>query len=46
MCAPAFGNEIATLLLDGRRAEMVLERSAPADSADELTEVARLQLSR
>jgi hypothetical protein len=44
-CGPYFGNEIATLLLDGRRGEMVLERSAPAGAPEELVEVARLQLA-
>jgi len=45
MCGPFFGNEIATLTIDGRRADLLLERSAPSDDADELTEVARLRLA-
>jgi hypothetical protein len=45
MCGPFFGNEIATVTIDGRRAGMVLERSAPLDDAAELTEVARLRLA-
>jgi hypothetical protein len=45
LCDPTFGNAIATLLLDGRRAEMVLERSAADDDVAELTEVARLRLA-
>jgi hypothetical protein len=44
-CGPFFGNEIATLLLDGRRGEMVLERSASPDAREELIEVARLPLA-
>jgi len=45
LCGPSFGNEIATLLIDGRHAELVLERSAPLDEAAQLTEVARLRLA-
>jgi hypothetical protein len=45
LCGPTFGNAIATLVLDGRRAELVLERSAPLDDADELFEVSRLTLA-
>ena len=45
LAGPYFGNEISTLTFDGRRAESVLERSAPADVAAELTEVGRLTLS-
>ena len=45
MCGPFFGNEISTLLIDGRRAEVLLERSAQLDDPNELTEVARLQLA-
>jgi hypothetical protein len=45
MCGPFFGNEIATLTIDGRRADLLLERSAPSDDANELTEVARLRLA-
>jgi len=44
-CGPFFGNEIATLLLEDRAGEMVLERSAPADAPEELVEVARLRLA-
>jgi hypothetical protein len=46
LSGPYFGNEIATLLIDGRDAEVVLERSAPADDATQLRTVARLTLSR
>jgi PhoD-like phosphatase len=42
---PSFGNQIATLLIDGRRAEFLLERSARSDKPAELTETARLQLA-
>ncbi|PZS12615.1 MAG: alkaline phosphatase [Pseudonocardiales bacterium] len=42
---PYFGNEVATLVLDGRRAEFVLQRSAPANDPAELTEVGRIVLS-
>jgi hypothetical protein len=45
LAGPYFGNEINTLTFDGRRAESVLERSAPSDVAAELTEVGRLTLS-
>jgi hypothetical protein len=45
LCDPTFGNAIATLVLDGRRAELVLERSAGLDDAAELIEVARLRLA-
>jgi hypothetical protein len=46
LSGPYFGNEIATLLIDGRDAEVVLERSAPGDDATQLRTVARLTLSR
>ena len=45
LCDPSFGNEIATLLIDGRRADLMLERSAPSDDDAELVEVARLRLA-
>jgi hypothetical protein len=44
-CGPFFGNEIATLTVDGRRADLRLERSAPADHPQELTEVAHVRLA-
>jgi hypothetical protein len=44
-CGPSFGNEIATLLVDGRTIDMVLERSAPDDEPEELVEVARVRLA-
>jgi len=44
-CGPFFANEIATLVLAGRRGELVLERSAPASAPEELIEVARLTLA-
>jgi PhoD-like phosphatase len=45
LAGPYFGNEISTLTFDGRRAESVLERSAPSDVPAELIEVGRLTLS-
>lgn len=45
LCGPSFGNEIATLLIDGRQAEFVLERSAPPGDPAELVQVARLTLA-
>ncbi|HET6876803.1 MAG TPA: alkaline phosphatase D family protein [Jatrophihabitans sp.] len=45
LCGPFFGNEIATLVLDGRRAEMVLRRAAPAGDPAQLIEVSRLTLA-
>jgi hypothetical protein len=44
-CGPFFGNEIATLTLDGPRAEVVIEQSAPTDHPEELVDVARLTLA-
>lgn len=45
LAGPYFGNEVATLLLDGRRAKCVLEKAGPADESPRLTEVARVNLS-
>jgi hypothetical protein len=45
LCGPYFGNEIATLTIDGRRADMLLERSSPVGDPEELAEVARLRLA-
>jgi hypothetical protein len=45
LCGPSFGNEIATLLIEGRDAEFVLERSAPPEEPEELIQVARITLS-
>jgi hypothetical protein len=45
LAGPYFGNEISTLTFDGRRAESVLERSAPSDVPADLSEVGRLTLS-
>jgi hypothetical protein len=45
LLGPTFSNEIATLLIDGRGAEVVLEHAAPADDPAELVEVARLTLT-
>jgi hypothetical protein len=42
---PFFGNELAEFIADGRRAETVLRKSAPAADPAELHEVARLQLA-
>jgi hypothetical protein len=41
---PFFGNEVATLVLDGARAEVVFQRSDP-DGSGELIEVTRLDLT-
>jgi hypothetical protein len=46
LCGPFFGNEVATLTLTGRRAEVRFERTADADDPAELVEVAHLTLSR
>jgi hypothetical protein len=45
LAGPYFGNEISTITFDGRRAQAVLERSAPCDDTAELTEVGRVSLS-
>jgi hypothetical protein len=45
LSGPYFGNEVATLILDGRRAEATLQRSAPSDDSDDLVEVARVTLA-
>jgi hypothetical protein len=45
LSGPSFGNQIATLLIDGRHARFLLERSARSDKSDEMNEVARLQLA-
>jgi hypothetical protein len=45
LSGPSFGNEIATLLIDGRKAELMLERSAPPSEPAELVQVARLTLA-
>ncbi len=42
---PYFGNEVATLLVDGRRAEAVLEKTGSSDEPSRLTEVGRVTLS-
>jgi phosphodiesterase/alkaline phosphatase D-like protein len=42
---PYFGNEVATLVLDGRRAEAVLEKTGPSSEPPQLTEVGRVALS-
>jgi hypothetical protein len=46
LCGPFFGSEIATLRIDGREAEMLLQRAAPRGDRAELHEVARLTLHR
>ncbi len=43
LAGPFFGNELGTLLLDGRRAEVLLERTGSADNPT-LTDVVRLPL--
>ena len=45
VCGPYFGNEIASLVLDGRRAELRLERSAEREKPAELVQVARVTLA-
>jgi hypothetical protein len=45
LLGPTFSNEIATLLIDGRRAELVLEHAAPAADDAELVEVGRVRLA-
>ncbi|GAB2467355.1 alkaline phosphatase D family protein [Jatrophihabitans fulvus] len=45
LAGPFFGSEIAELVLDGRRAETVLRRSAGSEESDELTEVDRRTLA-
>lgn len=45
LLGPTFSNEIATLFIDGRRAEVVLEHAASPDDSAELVEVARLSLA-
>jgi hypothetical protein len=44
-CGPFFGNEIAMLVIDGRRCDLLLERSARLDDPAELIEVARIRLA-
>jgi hypothetical protein len=45
LAGPFFGNEVATLVIEGRHAETLLERSAPLDAPEELVEVSRLTLA-
>jgi phosphodiesterase/alkaline phosphatase D-like protein len=45
LAGPWFGNSVATLRFTGRRAEVLVQRSAPDGSADPLVEVARLVLA-
>jgi hypothetical protein len=45
LTGPYFGNDVATLRFTGRRAELMLQRSAPEGSPDPLVEVAHLVLS-
>jgi hypothetical protein len=45
LAGPYFGDEVATLVLDARRAESVLERSGPSTAPLKLTEVGRVTLS-
>jgi hypothetical protein len=42
---PYFGNDLMTLRLDGRRADLLLEQAGPAGDRPELTEVTRLALT-
>jgi hypothetical protein len=46
LSGPYFGNVVATLTLDGRHAEVLLECSAPAAGSRDLVEVDRLRLAR
>ena len=45
LAGPYFGNDLMTLRLDGRRAEVLLEQAGPAGDRPRLTEVTRLTLS-
>jgi hypothetical protein len=45
LTGPFFGNDVATLRFTGRRADLLLQRSAPAGSPDPLVQVAHLVLS-
>jgi hypothetical protein len=45
LSGPYFGNELAELVVDGRRAESVLRRSAADANPAELVEVGRVRLS-
>ena len=45
LCGPYFGNEIASLVLDGRRAELRLDRSAESDEPGDLVPVVQLTLA-
>ncbi|MFN2562959.1 MAG: alkaline phosphatase D family protein [Jatrophihabitans sp.] len=45
LAGPFFGNEVATLVIEGRHAETVLRRSAPGGAPEELIEVSRLTLA-
>ncbi|MEP6598086.1 MAG: alkaline phosphatase D family protein [Actinomycetota bacterium] len=42
---PYFGNELVTLVLRGRRAELTVQKSSPSDKPASLHEVARMTLS-
>jgi len=46
---PYFGNDVMTLRLDGRRADLLLEQAGPVPRGDDprprLTELTRLRLS-
>ena len=42
---PFFGNDLMTLRLDGRRADVVLEQAGPSTEPARLAEVTRLRLS-
>ena len=45
LSGPYFGNDLMTLRLDGRRADVLLEQAGPAVDNPTLTEIARMQLS-
>jgi len=45
LAGPYFGNEVATLVLDGRQSTAILERAARSDEPNELRQVASLTLS-
>jgi hypothetical protein len=50
VAGPYFGNDVMTLRLDGRRADVLLEQAGPVPRGDDpppprLTELTRLRLS-
>ena len=45
LSGPYFGNDLMTLRLSGRHAEVLLEQAGPADQEPQLTELTRLTLA-